>query len=101
MTIAMFSLIVFSLVMVAAINDNFTAMFLNDKAYAGWDVETEISKENPVDDFEATLEADGVDTEPDRIDRSCRLPEPGCQPVPERRIGVANVRTLGADSKRT
>lgn len=61
MTIAMFSLIVFSLVMVATINDNFTAAFLNDKAYAGWDVEAGISRENPVDDFAATLEWSGVD----------------------------------------
>jgi putative ABC transport system permease protein len=62
MTIAMFSLIVFSLVMVAAINDNFAAAFLNDKAYAGWDIEVAVSRENPVDDFDATLDSSGVDT---------------------------------------
>ena len=62
MTIAMFSLIVFSLVMVAAINDNFTAAFLNDKAYAGWDVEVATSRENPVVDFDASLAAAGIDT---------------------------------------
>jgi putative ABC transport system permease protein len=62
MTIAMFSLIVFSLVMIAAINSNFTAAFLNDKAYAGWDVRVDVAEENPVDDFQATLESTGVDT---------------------------------------
>ncbi len=62
MTIAMFSLIVFSLVMIAAINSNFAAAFLNDKAYAGWDVRVNVAKENPVEDFQATLESTGVDT---------------------------------------
>ncbi len=62
MTIAMFSLIVFSLVMVAAINDNFAAAFLNDKAYGGWDVRVDVARENPIDDFEATLQQSGVDT---------------------------------------
>jgi putative ABC transport system permease protein len=62
MTIAMFSLIVFSLVMIAAINSNFAAAFLNDKAYAGWDVRVEVAKENPVEDFEGALESTGVDT---------------------------------------
>lgn len=61
LTIAMFSLIVFSLVMVATINDNFSAAFLNDKAYAGWDVEVEISKENPVADFEGAIANSNVD----------------------------------------
>jgi len=61
MTIAMFSLIVFSLVMIAAINANFAAAFLNDNAYAGWDVRTDISRENPVDDFGTTLEQSGID----------------------------------------
>jgi putative ABC transport system permease protein len=62
MTIAMFSLIVFSLVMIAAINANFTAAFLNDKAFAGWDVSVQTSKENPVDDLNAAMTEAGVDT---------------------------------------
>lgn len=62
MTIAMFSLIVFSLVMVAAINTNFAAAFLNDDAYAGWDVRVDVGRENPIDDFETTLQQSGVDT---------------------------------------
>ncbi len=39
MTIAMFSLIVFSLVMIATINLNFERAFLSDAAGAGWDIE--------------------------------------------------------------
>jgi putative ABC transport system permease protein len=62
MTIAMFSLIVFSLVMVAAINENFVAAFLGDDANAGMDVQVDIPAENPVDDFVGTLNARGVDT---------------------------------------
>ena len=62
MTIAMFSLIVFSLVMVAAINNNFVAAFLGDDANAGMEVRVDIPGENPVDDFIGTLEAQGVDT---------------------------------------
>ncbi len=61
MTIAMFSLIVFSLVMVAAINTNFAAAFLNDDAYAGWDVRVDVGRENPIEDFETTLQQAGVD----------------------------------------
>ena len=38
MTIAMFSLIVFSLVMIATMNQNYTDLFLGDEANAGWDV---------------------------------------------------------------
>lgn len=62
MTIAMFSLIVFSLVMIAAINSNFAAAFLNDKAYAGWDTRVEVPRENPINDLNAELEANGFDT---------------------------------------
>ncbi len=62
MTIAMFSLIVFSLVMIAAINANFTAAFLNDKAFAGWDVRVDAARENPIDDLNAVMADTGVDT---------------------------------------
>src|SRR5690606_16526743 len=46
MTIAMFSLIVFSLVVVASINENFAAAFLSDDATAGWDVEVVTTRTN-------------------------------------------------------
>jgi len=75
MTIAMFSLIVFSLVMIAAINANFTAAFLNDKAFAGWDVTVEVSRENPIDDLDAAMTDAGVDTS--QIDDIGRVDMPG------------------------
>lgn len=62
MTIAMFSLIVFSLVMVAAINTNFAAAFLGDDANAGWQVRVDVPTENPIGDFDTALANKGVDT---------------------------------------
>jgi putative ABC transport system permease protein len=62
MTIAMFSLIIFSLVMMATMNTNYTNMMLGDEANAGWDVRTDVYNANPVDDFAANLESAGVDT---------------------------------------
>jgi putative ABC transport system permease protein len=62
MTIAMFSLIVFSLVVISVINENFSAAFTSDKATAGWDVSVTTTPTNPVDDLEARLKAEGYDT---------------------------------------
>ncbi|MDQ2683175.1 MAG: FtsX-like permease family protein, partial [Chloroflexota bacterium] len=62
MTIAMFSLIVFSLVTISTMNTNYTALFLGDEAAAGWDVRADATNANPVGDFEAALAANGVDT---------------------------------------
>ena len=62
MTIAMFSLIVFSLVVIATINENFAAAFLSEDATAGWDVSVETTTTNPVPDLEASLQTVGYDT---------------------------------------
>lgn len=61
MTIAMFSLIVFSLVMVASINQNFANAFLGDNANAGMDIRVDVTGDNPIDDFTGTLEQTGFD----------------------------------------
>ena len=63
MTIAMFSLIIFSLVMMATMNANFTALYLGDEAAAGWDVRAETMGANPVGDLEQALQAEGVATD--------------------------------------
>ena len=47
MTIAMFSLIVFSLVMMATMNQNFANLFLGDEANAGWDVRADATERQP------------------------------------------------------
>ncbi len=62
LTIAMFSLIIFSLVMMATMNRNFTNLFLGDEANAGWDVRVDVGNANPVSDFTGALQAKGVDT---------------------------------------
>jgi putative ABC transport system permease protein len=62
LTIAMFSLIVFSLVMMATISENFVNNFLSDEAKAGWDVRADAYGENPLPDFRAALQENGVDT---------------------------------------
>jgi putative ABC transport system permease protein len=62
MTIAMFSLIVFSLVMMATMNKNYDALNGSDDANAGWDVRADLQGGNGISDFTATLAANGVDT---------------------------------------
>ncbi|MEA2594520.1 MAG: putative transport system permease protein [Thermomicrobiales bacterium] len=65
MTIAMFSLIVFSLVMFATINENFVNLLLGDEANAGWDVRADQGQANPIGDtaaFVSLLNQRGVDT---------------------------------------
>ncbi len=63
MTIAMFSLIVFSLVMIATMNQNFVNLFLGDEANAGWDVRAESFNINPIADFRGALAEKGVETD--------------------------------------
>jgi putative ABC transport system permease protein len=62
LTIAMFCLIVFSLVMMATMNGNFSNLILGDDAAAGWDVRADQGQANPIADFPAALQANGVDT---------------------------------------
>jgi putative ABC transport system permease protein len=63
LTIAMFSLIVFSLVMIATMNKNYVNLFLGDEANAGWDVRADSRGSNPLADFRGALEAEGVTTD--------------------------------------
>jgi putative ABC transport system permease protein len=62
MTMAMFSLIVFSLVTLATINLNFSNAFLSDAATAGWEVRADTNDAGAIDDFTLALEQAGVDT---------------------------------------
>jgi putative ABC transport system permease protein len=61
MTIAMFSLVVFSLVMMAAINENIVARLSGEEAGGGWDVVAVQAPTNPIADFRQTLADNGVD----------------------------------------
>jgi len=62
MTIAMFSLIVFSLVMMATMSANFSNLTQGDEANAGWHIRADAVGGQPVSDFGAALQAKGVDT---------------------------------------
>jgi putative ABC transport system permease protein len=65
LTVAMFSLIVFSLVVFATINQNFVNLLLGDDATAGWDVRADQGQANPIGDtaaFVNLLNQRGVDT---------------------------------------
>lgn len=62
MTIAMFSLIIFSLVMISTMNSNYIESALGDEANAGWDVRADANGPTPPADFIASLQAQGVDT---------------------------------------
>jgi putative ABC transport system permease protein len=55
MTIAMFSIVVFALVMVATISTNFRELLLTDEAAAGWDIEVTANPSNPIDDLGQSL----------------------------------------------
>ncbi|MBX3071126.1 MAG: ABC transporter permease [Thermomicrobiales bacterium] len=61
MTVAMFSLIVFSLVTIATLNLNFSNAFLSDAATAGWDIRGSTQQRHVPDDIGAELTASGVD----------------------------------------
>lgn len=62
LTIAMFSLIIFSLVMMATMNLNFSRAFTGEESTAGWDVQLIQAPNNPIVDLGAALDAHGYDT---------------------------------------
>lgn len=61
MTVAMFSLVIFSLVTLTTINQNFIALFTTDEAGAGFDIQMVTNPFNPVADLRAELEGSEVD----------------------------------------
>ncbi len=62
MTIAMFSLILFSITVMSVINGSFLQVFAGDEGSGGWDVYVDTNRNNPVGDLRATLNEAGVDT---------------------------------------
>jgi putative ABC transport system permease protein len=55
-------LIIFSLVMMSTMNHNYIESALGDEANAGWDVRADAITSEPLADFNAALDAQGVDT---------------------------------------
>jgi putative ABC transport system permease protein len=72
MTIAMFSLIVFSITTFSIVNSNFAALTTGDDGDGGWDVVTTENRNNPVNDVEAALRDEGA-TVADDIDTTGRV----------------------------
>jgi putative ABC transport system permease protein len=62
LTIAMFSLIVFSVVLMGTMNENYGALYTSDKADAGWHVRADVNGSEVIDGFTGELEKAGVDT---------------------------------------
>jgi putative ABC transport system permease protein len=60
MTIAMFSLIIFSLTTFSAVNANFAALLTGEDGDGGWDVVTTTNPGSPVSDLRATLREAGA-----------------------------------------
>ena len=63
MTLAMFGLVVFSLVVMATLNSNFTQAFLSDDAAGGFDVAVDVNPNNRIPDLREALRSAGY--EPD------------------------------------
>ncbi len=59
LTMAMFCLVVFALIVMSSLNHNFDRLLLSDRALGGWDVRVDENPTNPIDDLRATLAAAG------------------------------------------
>jgi putative ABC transport system permease protein len=61
MTVAMISLVVFSLTMMSTMNLNFSKLYLTDDARGGWDIVVQENANNPIADLSQTLATAGSD----------------------------------------
>ncbi|HXH20843.1 MAG TPA: FtsX-like permease family protein [Dehalococcoidia bacterium] len=59
MTMAMFCLVVFSLIVMSSMNYNFEHVFISDRALGGWQVFVDENPSNPIPDLTATLRQSG------------------------------------------
>ena len=73
MTVAMISLVVFSLTMMSTMNYNFEQLFLADDSRGGWDVVVEENPNNPIPDLRARLYAEDAGATADEITAAGRL----------------------------
>ena len=60
MTLAMFGLIIFALVVMSVLNTTFGKAFTSDKTLGGWDVAAATNSNNPVGDFKAMVQQAGA-----------------------------------------
>ena len=59
MTMAMFCLVVFSLIVMSSMNYNFQHVFISDRALGGWDLMVDENPTNPIPDLKAALQQSG------------------------------------------
>jgi putative ABC transport system permease protein len=85
MAIAMFSLIIFSLVMIATMSQNLTAAFLNDDALAGWDIQADTNSGQPVANFQDKVAQAPIDQ--GEIKAIGRTAQPSGLVVPMQEVG--------------
>ncbi|MDQ3656025.1 MAG: ABC transporter permease, partial [Chloroflexota bacterium] len=76
LTLAMFSLIVFALVMMTTMMTNFAASSVGEKASAGWHVRADAGSTNPVEDFDTALRDRGGDMSGIRATGTLTTPNP-------------------------
>ncbi len=60
MTLAMFGLIIFALVVMSVLNTTFGKAFTSDATLGGWDVAAATNSNNPVGDFKAAVQQGGA-----------------------------------------
>ena len=63
MALAMFTLVMFSLIVMATLNHNFTQLFLGDDAKGGFDVQASANVNNPIGDLRTALTDGGYDVD--------------------------------------
>ncbi len=95
MTIAMFSLIIFSLVMMATINANLVQLFTTKDAGAGYDIQATQAPNNPITDFKQTLQQKGVDSS--KITAVGQVQVIGGESTEVRMAGAADWKTYPVD----
>jgi putative ABC transport system permease protein len=101
----MFALVVFSLVVMSALNYNFTQLFLGEDADAGFNVSVEGNEANPIPDLRAALTATGSEVADD-IEGVARLTEmtpdahqPGVVPEADEGDGFQPMRVQSVDDE--
>ena len=58
----MFSLIIFSVVLMGTMSENYNALYSGEAANAGWEVRADVNGSEVIADFEGELAASGLDT---------------------------------------
>jgi len=96
MTVAMISLVVFSLTMMSTMNYNFEQLFLADDSRGGWDVIVEENPNNPILELRSRLVADDSPAADD-IDATGRLSLAAASEARELEDAFENYPILGAD----